>query len=277
MTTSPTPPQALACEACGRWPHASRGRLTAVKLTAVFPVELLLHAVVLYFHPSYLVSVALLAVSTTLLAIWVIEPSVMRALQGWLHAPVLRARDALHAADNLWRVRVTLPDEPEALGAVVASLGALGVDVLDVEEHVLSRGVRDELVVSAPDSVSENDLARAVAAAGGRNGHVWPTTALALVDSPTKALSLAARVAEDPDELPHAAADLLGARTVTGSTAAAGSPRHGSGTTTLRLPYPEGDFLVLTRPDEVFTPAEAARAYRLAQIAEIAELSRPPA
>ncbi len=39
----------LACEVCGRLPHPRKLRLTLAKLTAVFPVELLLHALVIYF------------------------------------------------------------------------------------------------------------------------------------------------------------------------------------------------------------------------------------
>src|SRR5699024_7733350 len=50
----------------------------------------------------------------------------------------------------------------------------------------------------------------------GRTVQVWPTTALALVDNPTRALCTALRVAEAPHELPEAVAALLGAEVVDG-------------------------------------------------------------
>jgi hypothetical protein len=57
----------LACDACGQLPHPHKLRLTAVKLAAVLPIELALHAMVLSAHPPYLVSTVTLAVSTTVL------------------------------------------------------------------------------------------------------------------------------------------------------------------------------------------------------------------
>ena len=62
-------------------------RMTTVKLAAALPLELALHAVVLLAHPPYPVSAVALAVSSTTLAIWVVEPAVVRALGAWLHAP----------------------------------------------------------------------------------------------------------------------------------------------------------------------------------------------
>src|SRR5450759_341247 len=90
----------LACEVCGRLPHPRKLRLTLAKLTAVFPVELFLHA---------------LAITTTVLVIWVVEPSAIRLLTRWLHAPAVHAQERLHEAESLWRIRVTLEDEPGSL------------------------------------------------------------------------------------------------------------------------------------------------------------------
>jgi hypothetical protein len=56
---------------CGRLPHPRKLRLALAKLTAVFPIELLLHALVIYFHMSFALTVTLLAVTTTVLVIWV--------------------------------------------------------------------------------------------------------------------------------------------------------------------------------------------------------------
>jgi len=72
----------LACEVCGRLPHPRKLRLTLAKLTAVFPIELLLHALVIHFHTSYALTATILAITTTVLAItttvlviWVVESS----------------------------------------------------------------------------------------------------------------------------------------------------------------------------------------------------------
>lgn len=262
----------LACEACGRLPHPRRLRLTAVKLAAVLPVEALLHALVLYYHLSYLATVALLATVTTALVIWIVEPFTVRALRTWLHAPALAERERLGQAESLWRLRVTVDDQPGALQRIAAQLAQLNANILGLHVHPVPGGARDELVVATSDPVRADDLSRAVQAGGGHTVHVWPTSALALVDGQTKALSLAARVTEDPSELPLAAAELLDARVRPRSTPSRGP--HGPGQTTLHLPTPWAGLFVLERADEPFTPAEVARAHRLAQIAEAVEVGQ---
>lgn len=264
----------LTCAACGRLPHARRARLALVKLAAVLPVELLLHALVMHLHPPYLVAVVALSVSTTLLVIWVVEPSAMRLLRTWLHAPELAAEESLTAATALWRVRVTVQDLPGALEQVAHALADLEVNVLDLQVHPLEHGVRDELIVSAPDHVTEQQLLDAVGAADGVDASAWPTTALALVDGPTRALTLAVRVAERPGELAGSVAELLGARVLTDRLAASGrSVPHGPGASVLRVATPWRGLLAFERPDEPFTPAEAARAHRLAELAELVEIT----
>ncbi|TDD62656.1 amino acid-binding protein [Kribbella antibiotica] len=254
-----------ACEVCGRLPHPRRLRLTVAKLLAVFPVEFALHAVVLALHPPYLVAVASLVITTTVLVIWVVEPSAMRFLRTWLHAP--RAH-AAGGTDALWRIRVTLADRVGSLERVTHELAALDANILGLHVHAVEEGVRDELVVSAPDEVRSAEVATAVADAGGRDVQVWPTTALALMDGQTKALSLAARVVSDPTELPHAVAELLGAQLITDRVLLAG-PLPGDGTV-LKIPSPWSGMFAFGRPGEPFTPGESARAHRLAQLAELA-------
>jgi hypothetical protein len=95
---------------------------------------------------------------------------------------------------------------------------------------------------------------------------VWPTTALAMADGQTKALSLAARIADAPDELPLAVAELLRARILTPSEAVL--EKHDAGTL-LKVPTAWHGPLTFVRPGEPFTPAESARAHRLAELAEI--------
>lgn len=266
----------LTCEVCGRLPQPRRFRLTAVKLAAVFPVELLAHAVVIRYHLPYVLTVALLSVTATLLVIWVVEPSTMRALRGWLHAPALQEQDRLGAAAELWRIRVTVDDQPGALETIAHHLSGLDVNILGLHVHPLECGARDELVVAAPDHIQAEDLLRAVAAGGGGAAHAWPTNALALVDGQTKALALAVRVSQNPAELPLAVAELLDAQLLPEEdiSATSAQTRHGAGETTLHLSALRRAPWVLCRADEPFTPAETARAHRLAELAELAELAR---
>jgi hypothetical protein len=65
-------------------------------------------------------------------------------------------------------VRVWVPDRPGALGAVASRIGAVGGDVHEIE--VVDRGAGravDEFVVSVPDGVSDDLLAREVGAVDG--------------------------------------------------------------------------------------------------------------
>ena len=261
---------ALACDSCGRLPHPHRLRLALVKLAAIFPVELLLHALVIHLHPPYAVAVSVLTITTTVLVIWVVEPSAMRFLRSWLHAPAVHARGQVHHAPALWRIRVTLDDEPGALEALAHTLAGLDANILSLHMHPLEQGSRDELVVATPEHVRAHDLVDAIEADGNMSAHVWPTTALALLDSPTQALTLAARVLADPSELPLAVAELLGAQVVTDRLWLGDSrDTQELDVATLRIPSPWHGLFVFSR-DEPFTPAESARAHRLAEIAEIA-------
>ena len=254
-----------ACDVCGRLPHPRRLRLTVAKLLAIFPVEFALHALVLALHPSYVVSVTVLVIVTTALVIWVIEPSTMRLLRSWLHAPRTRPASGIGA---LWRIRVTIADRTGALERLTHQLAGLDANILGLHVHPVHDGVRDELVVSTPDITRPHSLLEAIEAAGGRDVHVWPTTTLALVDGQTKALNLSAQVVGDPSELPHAVAELLGAQLVTDRVALAG-PLPADGTV-LKIPSPWTGLFAFVRPGEPFTPAESARAHRLAQLAELA-------
>jgi hypothetical protein len=250
---------------CGRYPEPPKLRLTLANVAAMLPIELGVHAAVVGTEWPLPLKVLLLAATATALVIWVAEPSARHLLRTWLHAPALRRRRALEVAPALWRARVTLPDMPGALEKITRALAKLGVNVLSIQSQPVTGGVVDALVLSAPGGLTEDDLLDALALGGGAAPRVWPTTPLALVDGPTKALSLAARVAANPAELPYATAELLNAervpadRPLTADAAARG--------TVLKLPgSPEP--IVLIRDDEPFTPAEAARASRLAELAE---------
>ncbi|MEV6773696.1 amino acid-binding protein [Nocardia sp. NPDC051030] len=256
---------ALACEVCGRMPHPRRTRLTLAKLAAVFPVELALHALVIHFDLPYLVTVALLTLTTTILVIWVVEPGAMRYLARWLHGPELNHRDQLDSAERLWRIRVRLDNKPGRLEMLTKQLAHRHANILTVHVHHLEDGVLDELVVSTPADVAPHRLSNAVARAGGIAIGVWPASALTLVDGQTRALGLAARIANDPDELPLVIAELLGAQYVPDP-----HPERTPGSTILEIkPETTIDAMTFVRSGEPFTPAEIARAHRLADLAHL--------
>jgi hypothetical protein len=262
----------LACESCGRLPHPPRLRLTLAKLAAVFPIELAAHAFFLHHHLPYLATVALLAVTATVLVIWVVEPSAMRLLSTWLHAREVRQRRQLHTAPALWRIRTRVPDRPGSLERLTGALAALDVNILTVEVQPAAGDPLDELVVSAPHERGPDELVAAVTRAGGVRTRVWPTSVMALADSQTRALDQAIRVAVDPDELPDAIATLMRARRVDRVPPAMGTG-HGA-EDVLKVPWRWGGALLFTRPDEPFTLGERARAQRLAQLAELVGMAR---
>jgi hypothetical protein len=273
-TTLADGPSGLACEVCGRLPHPHKLRLALAKLTAVFPIELLLHALVVYFHLSFVLTVSLLAITTTVLVIWVVEPSAMHLMTRWLHAPALHARERIHGAESLWRVRAKLDDQPGSPG-ITPELAAVQAVILDQQVHPVAEGAPDEIVVGAAEHVREEDLLGAIQRGGGVDVHLWPTTALALVDGQTKALTLAARVALTPEELPLAVAEMLDAQVVTDPQLIQGGSEPGADDgTTLQVPSPSTGLFVFSRPDEPFTPAESCRANTLAQIAEVALITQ---
>jgi hypothetical protein len=240
-----------------------------VKLLAALPLELALHLLLLHFHPVYVVSAAALAISSTILAVWVVEPAAVRALRTWLNAPTGAAGQHLHEAEALWRVRATIADRPGRLERLAHGFAEHDLNVLAVHVHTLPDRVLDEFILAAPRRLRPDVIGRTVATAGGADVQVWPTTALALADGQTRALTLAVRVRADPGELPLALAALLGARTrpAPGSSAPDHDASAADDSATLHVPAPDGEAVVLERPGEPFTPAETARAHRLAELA----------
>jgi hypothetical protein len=164
-----------------------------------------------------------------------------------------------------------LRDKPGSLQKLTQALAGLDTNILSIHVHPVAGGVLDEFVLSAPGEVRESELLRTLRAGGGVDPHVWPTTALAMADGQTGALSLAARIAANPDELPLAVAELLRARILPGQPAgSAEAPAAAGGDgTVLRIPTAWHGPITFYRPGEPFTPAESARAHRLAELAEI--------
>jgi hypothetical protein len=264
----------LSCEVCGQMPEPTKTRLTVANVAVMLPIELLVHALVVETQLPYVAKVLVLTLTATILVIWVAEPSAARVLRGWLHAPALRHRKRLGAAPALWRARTVLRDQPGSLQKIAQALARLDTNILSIHVHPMPGGVLDEFVLSAPGNLTERQLLEALYDGGGSRSQVWPTTALAMADGQTKALSLAARIADAPDELPLAVAELLRARIVPPAEAAATAETDDAGTR-LKIPTAWHGPITFARPDEPFTPAESARAHRLAELAEI--LSHRPA
>jgi hypothetical protein len=278
----------LLCDVCGQLPEASKTRLTLANIAVMLPIELLVHAAVVGTHLPYMAKVLLLAVTATVLVIWVAEPSAAKVLRRWLHAPALRQRHKLHVAPALWRARTVLLDQPGSLQKITLSLAKMDANILSLHVHPmigtasvqaglsaqtdLGGRVMDEFVLSTPGEITEQDLLKALHDGGGHESHVWPTTALAMADGQTKALSLATRVAGNPKELPMVVAELLSAKVVPFDP-----ERPTPQTTTaversddiLKIPTAWHGPLIFSRPGEPFSPAESARAHRLAELAEI--------
>ena len=266
---SPEPAE-LSCEVCGQMPEPTKARLTLANVAVMLPIELLVHAAVVETHLPYVAKVLVLTLTATMLVIWVAEPSAARMLRSWLHAPALRHRKRLTTAPALWRARTVLQDQPGALQGITAALARLDTNILSIHVHPVAGGVLDEFVLSAPGNLGERELMDALRDGGGRNPHIWRTTALAMADGQTKALSLAARIAGNPDELPLAVAELLSARIV--PVATEGSPElpaTAAAGTVLKIPTAWHGPITFHRAGEPFTPAESARAHRLAELAEI--------
>lgn len=271
-----TPAAELRCEVCGQMPEPPKARLTVANVAVMLPIELLVHALVVQTHLPYVAKVLVLALTATVLVIWVAEPSAARILLRWLHGPALRQRRQLAAAPSLWRARTQLRDQPGSLQRMTRALARNGINILGIHVHPVPGGVLDEFVLSVPGDVGERDVLAALHDGGGSLSHVWPTTALAMADGQTRALSLAARIAAAPDELPMAVAELLHAGIVPPSDAGPQGPDDG---TRLKIPTAWHGPITFSRPGEPFTPAEAARAHRLAELAETASyrLAGPPA
>lgn len=256
----------LECETCRRLPPPPRARLTMANVAIMVPIELGANVAAMNADLPFVLKILVLTAVTSALTIWVAEPSVMKLMRRWLHGPALRHRRHLHEAPALWRIRTCVEDHPGALGHLGGALSRASVNILDIQVYPGHGRVIDELVVSSPADVTLEDLAAAVGAGGGRETGIWPTTALALVDPATHALSLALRVVADPEELATAAAELLRAAILGPSERL--PPLEGA--TIVKLCSARTGVHILSRPGEQFSPAERVRANALGDLANLA-------
>ncbi len=180
--------------------------------------------------------------------------------------------EPVRGAVKLWNIRATLDDVPGRLAILAASLARQAVNILSVQVHLTPDGPVDELLVAASAVLSVSDLSAAVVNGGARTPRVTPADAHALVDGPTRALSLATRLLRTPDELPSVLTSLLPGAQVTWR---ADEPDGiADDPTQLWLTDPTGGGYALSRPTAPFTPAERARAYGMIDIAVL--MQTPP-
>jgi len=187
------------------------------------------------------------------------------------------------ATGVFWRVRTRIDNTPGRLAVLAGALAAAGANIQALEAHPAPTGVIDEFLVETSQGTTAEQLCAAVRAVGGRETSARPADVLALLDAPTRALELAARLVSRPGSLETVLADLLDARgvtvtvtTATGDTAAdrAGSgaqPAGGIDGSTLILRRADGSTLTASRPGLPFTATELSRARALVGLAEAAE------
>jgi GNAT superfamily N-acetyltransferase len=183
--------------------------------------------------------------------------------------------EPVRGAVQLWNVRATIDDVPGRLAILAASLARRAINILAVQVHLTPDGPVDELLVSASSVLSAADLVAAVVDGGARTPRVTPADAHALVDAPTRALTLATRLVRSPDDLPIVLTSLLpGAQLAWRAEA---PPGHEDSFTHFWLADPAGGGYLLTRPAAPFTPAERARAFAMVDVATLAQVRPAPA
>ncbi|HET9519369.1 MAG TPA: GNAT family N-acetyltransferase [Actinoplanes sp.] len=166
----------------------------------------------------------------------------------------------------LWRVRATVDDRPGYLSVLTASLALRSVKILAVQVHTTEAGAVDDFLVDTPDTMTEEDLLAAVTRGRGRDAFVARAEAQGLVDQPTRALALAARLVQDPEGLGDALSVLLDAADVTWR-ATPSVPQPGFAAAGMSLVDPLGGTYEVVRAQPAFTPAEYARAQALVEVA----------
>lgn len=170
---------------------------------------------------------------------------------------------------TLWRVRATLDDRPGFLAVLAASLALRSVNILAVQVHTTEDGAVDDLILDAPDAMTEAELIAAVQRGRGRDAWAVRANARGLVDPPTQVLGLATGLVRDPQALGGALEVLLDAsvRWLTEASPVGPNPDR----TSMLLPDPAGGFYLAERPAPAFTPAEYARAQALVGLASAAD------
>jgi GNAT superfamily N-acetyltransferase/predicted amino acid-binding ACT domain protein len=160
----------------------------------------------------------------------------------------------------LLRIRTEIEDRPGRLAALTAALAARRVNILDLSVQVGTDGVVDELVLDVPPHADGEELASAIEAGGGTRVAVIAAEPRELIDEPTRALTLVARLHADPTALPEALAELLRADMAAWVYGPAAEQRPAG---SLTVPVGHLRAVRLRRRGLPFTVTEAARAAAL--------------
>ncbi|MGH3788058.1 MAG: GNAT family N-acetyltransferase [Pseudonocardiaceae bacterium] len=170
---------------------------------------------------------------------------------------------------TLWRLHVDVADQPGRLGALAATIGGCGANIVSL--HVIGEpaqdgAVTDELLVKVPPQVPLPALVEAIEIAGFRISVVVQADAQALADPVNTALALAHCVAVDPGSAARAVAALLRAELAgDGAPPSAHHAEVGTGSMRVRL-----------RRGWPFTATEISRAAALLELAGTSEGRRLP-
>lgn len=168
----------------------------------------------------------------------------------------------------LWRLRASVLDSPGRLADVAWALAGLGGDIRTLHVHPVADGAVDDVLVHVPATVEEDELIRAVAAAGASDVTARRAEVRELDDVPTRTLNLAANLVDGRGDLERALRGTLGAigvRCQEEPHPAAGLDGVAGGV--ICLAAPGGGALVLERAGAAFTPAEFARARAMVGLA----------
>ncbi len=218
--------------------------------------------------PSVLIALgAVVAVVTLAQYLHSVRASASSARGGAVPVPD-QAADYSGRAGELWRVRTMVEDTPGRLAVLAGAFAAVGANILALQVQPAAGAVVDEFLVEAAADVTPDRLAAAVAAAGGGEVHVVAADLTALADLPTRALTLAHRLARDPGELRRVLAELLGpARVEWRQDESEPCGVDPADATVMRVRDPRRGVMVVTRAQIPFTLVEFARAQAMADLA----------
>jgi hypothetical protein len=175
-----------------------------------------------------------------------------------------------------WRVRAEIDNTPGRLAVLAGALSAAGANIHALEVHPAPNGVIDQFLIEASEETSAERLCAAVNAVGGRYAHAVPTDVLALLDGPTHALELAARLVREPGSFAAVFTEMLDADSLTIDAAEAAATHAANAAdawidgTTLTLRTAAGTTVSATRPGMPFTATELSRARTLLELSEAA-------
>ncbi|MGC4953401.1 GNAT family N-acetyltransferase [Actinomadura citrea] len=163
----------------------------------------------------------------------------------------------------LLRIRTEIEDRPGRLASLTAALARRGANILGLSVQLDADGVVDEFIVDVPRGGPDaRALAEALGAAGGTRTAVLPARPHDLVDEPTRALALAARLRARPNAVPEILGELLRADEARWDAPGGEEPDRCD----LLIPV-RGRSVRLRRAGLPFTATEAARADALVRAA----------